>query len=183
MLSSAGQALRVNKSAQVESPKALPGDGVEEGPRLQTRRCDLLNDCKELLGHVDDTKVATSQAESLNGVRDERLSLDGTVANALVLHQHRPSVGAGHFKPLDVCDVLIGRDAIDLSQCLQSEPVGSEQGRDLSTAQASIEEEVEVGQPGWVPGDHGSRRDAGGDPYRVLKLVDGHAVLVGDDVE
>lgn len=64
---------------------------------------------------------------------------------------------------------------------MDAEPGGTEEGRDLPTALAPVQEQV--GQPRRVPDIHGSGSDASRDAHRVLELVDGHAVLIRDDIE
>jgi hypothetical protein len=49
------------------------------------------------------------------------------------------------------------------------------------SAETPIEEQI--GWPDRMPGGHASGRDASRYPHGVLELLDGHAVLVRDDVQ
>lgn len=75
--------------------------------------------------------------------------LDFPVADPLVLHEDDPAALAGESKPLRVLDPLVGGGAVDVDEGLQPQAGGTQDARDLHTAEAAIEQEV--GQPRRVP--------------------------------
>ncbi len=89
---------------------------VQRRPRFQAEPLDLRQPVDEKGSHLGGSQVATRQAERDDAGPDQRCPLGGSVADAIVLHEDRPSLLSRTFQPVDVGDGLVGRDAVDLGK-------------------------------------------------------------------
>lgn len=151
----------------VQAAQSTAGDGIEEGPGSIARLGYLIDGGEELRGHLGCPQASTGQAERANPACDEHLPLRSPIANTLILHQDWPTSSSYQGEPLDIGHGLVSRDAVDLGECVHSEPRGPKQRGHLASPEAPVEEQV--GQPGRVP-RHSSGRDANRHPHGILEV-------------
>jgi hypothetical protein len=74
----------------------------------------------EDIGHRRRAEISLDETEGLDCGGEQGGALGGPLADSLVLHEDRPSLCAGPREPLDICDLLVCRNAVDLCERVDS---------------------------------------------------------------
>ncbi len=118
----------------------------------------VIKDSKKLVRHRRRTQVSAAEAERLDTVSDDGCAFGRPVADAVVLHEHRPAPITSVAQPVDVRYLLVSGNSVDLRESVQPNSGRSEEVRNLAPPETAVKKQNR--QSRRVPCPHLRRQEA-----------------------